>query len=293
MANSSAPFRGGTASLFDYVKGAFLYRWNVLLFLGGVAAAALSPWPDAALPLVAAIEAAYLGGVISIPKFRKAIDAGVHQKKRSSKNVESERVLRGLIAGLPAESRERFERVKRRCVEMRDIAAAVRGRNSNAAGNVGTDSLDRLLWVFLRLLVSQGALDRFAASASLEGMRKQHKEVKQAFEKAGVDDERIRRSLEDSIKVHEKRIENYAKAEADREFVKVEIDRIQAKILALTESSIGRQDAELLSSQIDSVAESMESTEQAITHLEQLTGIVDQLNEPPQILSALEETVEQ
>ena len=40
--------------------------------------------------------------------------------------------------------------------------------------------------------------------------------------------------------------------------------------------------------QIDSVAESMESTEVAINELQQITGMVDQLQEPPPILSALE-----
>ena len=49
------------AGMVEYLKRAFLYRWNLLLFLGGAAAAALSPWPDALLPLLLAAEVAYLG----------------------------------------------------------------------------------------------------------------------------------------------------------------------------------------------------------------------------------------
>ena len=40
------------AGIGRYLKEAFLFRWNVLLFLGGAAAALLSPWPDIFLPLV-------------------------------------------------------------------------------------------------------------------------------------------------------------------------------------------------------------------------------------------------
>ena len=62
-----------------YLKRAFFYRWNVLLFLGAAAAALLSPLPDVALPLVAAAELVYLTGLISHPKFRDAVDAQHHQ----------------------------------------------------------------------------------------------------------------------------------------------------------------------------------------------------------------------
>jgi hypothetical protein len=47
---------------------------------------------------------------------------------------------------------------------------------------------------------------------------------------------------------------------------------------------VNRQNPDLLSSQIDSVAESMQSTEKAISELQQITGIVDELQEPPAIL---------
>ena len=64
----------------EYLKRAFLYRWNLLLFLGGAAAAACHPWPDAIVPLVLAAEVAYLGGLVSRPQFRDAIDAQVHKE---------------------------------------------------------------------------------------------------------------------------------------------------------------------------------------------------------------------
>jgi hypothetical protein len=82
------------------------------------------------------------------------------------------------------------------------------------------------------------------------------------------------------------RLENYRKAGENAEFVRLELDRIEAKIQALAESSINRQDPDALSSQIEGVAESVQSTEAAIRELQQITGLVDQMREPPAILDA-------
>jgi len=47
-----------------------------------------------------------------------------------------------------------------------------------------------------------------------------------------------------------------------------------------------RQDPDALSSQIEGVTESVQSTETAMRELQQITGIVDQMREPPAILEA-------
>ena len=40
------------ASLTDYLKEAFLFRWNLLFFLGSLAGAAIAPLADVTIPLV-------------------------------------------------------------------------------------------------------------------------------------------------------------------------------------------------------------------------------------------------
>src|ERR1700716_4199711 len=66
------------AGMPDYLKEAFLFRWNLLFFLGGTAAAALTPLAPVLLPLVAAGELTYLTGLVSVRRFRAALDAKVH-----------------------------------------------------------------------------------------------------------------------------------------------------------------------------------------------------------------------
>ena len=96
-ASSEPPLPGRSAGLREYLKRGFLYRWNLLLFAGGVGAALLSPWPDAVLPLVAAAEAVYLGGLISFPKFRDAIDAQIYQESAAA--ADRERCRRAAATG--------------------------------------------------------------------------------------------------------------------------------------------------------------------------------------------------
>src|SRR5258707_15741494 len=72
---SLAPQSAGTK---DYLKEAFLFRWNLLFLLGGATAAALTPLAPVLLPLVAAGELTYLTSLVSVPRFRAAIDAKVH-----------------------------------------------------------------------------------------------------------------------------------------------------------------------------------------------------------------------
>jgi hypothetical protein len=280
----------------DYLKEAFLFRWNLLLFLGGVAASALTPLAPVLLPLVAAGELAYLTGLVSVPRFRAAIDAKVHSERRSRDESAGPAAppvsLVGLLGDLPPEARTRFQRLHGRCVEMRTIAAGVRGASGNqgaSAEEIRTPGLDRLLWLFLRLLVSKAALDRFLQTMNEPEMSSRLVELRKSLAaaqaQAGAErDERIVRSLQDSIASGELRLDNYGRARKNAEFVSIELDRIEGKIQTLAEMAVNRQDPDFLSSQVDSAADSMRQTEKAVSELQHLTGLADQLEEPPPIL---------
>ncbi len=284
------------AGMADYIKEAFLFRWNLLLFLGGAAAAVLSPIPDVLLPLLGAAELAYLTGLTAIPRFRAAIDAKVHSQGRASlvpaatPQTTAQTALQEVLGTLDPDSRNRFQRLRDRCLEMRTIAHGVRGSAPGDGGgtdDVRTPALDRLLWVFLRLLRSRQALERFLATTDEDEIEKRLTDLEQRREMAQQrGDERIVRSLVDNIATTQMRLDNYRKAESNAEFVAVELDRIEGKIQALTEVMISTQDPDFISSQVDSVAESMKHTEEAIAELNSITGLRDELEGTPSILEA-------
>jgi hypothetical protein len=286
---SSKPPQG--AGLKDYLKEAFLFRWNLLFFLGGLAGAAIGPLSDVTLPLVFAGELAYLAALTSLPRFRAAIDARVHTAQGTTPAATtSTPSLVVMLAGLPGELRKRFEQLHARCVEMRHLAVGVRGasgRDVGSAEEIRTPGLDRLLWLFLRLLMSKNALDRFLKTMSIDEINTRLQQLRKDLSGAQqANDERIVRSLQDSIAMAELRLDNYERAKKNAQFVTIELDRMESKIQALAEMAVNRQDPDLISSQDDSAAESMRQTEKAVSELQHLTGLADELQDPPPILDA-------
>src|SRR5262245_6354922 len=279
------------AGLGRYLAEAFLFRWNLLLFLGGMAGAALTPLSDVLIPLVGAAELAYLAGLTSIPKFRAAIDAKVYGDKRGPLTTTTVPApsLSSLLGGLQPDARNRFERLHGRCREMRGIAAGVRGAagGNSSSGDQATPGLDRLLWLFLRLLVSKTALDRFLRTMNEQEMTAKLDAQRKSLEAAQKGtDERVTKSLQDSVAMGELRLDNFQRAKKNAEFVSLELDRIEGKIEALAEMAVNRQDPDFLSGQADAAAESMRQTEKAVSELQHLTGLGEQLEEPPPILES-------
>ena len=283
------------AGWFRYVKEAFVYKWNLLLFGGAAAAALLSPSPDIVLPLVAAAELAYLGGLTTLPRFQAAIDARARSEERGLTTgsappaQDKQKKLADILGSLEPDRRNRFLKVRARCVEMQRIANAVRGDTrdeSGAAAELRTPALDRLLWVFLRLLLSQQALGRFLRAADGAAIKTQLDEL-MAKQRAAEEkkDERILRSVTDSVATATLRLENYEKAKSNAEFVAVELDRIENKIQALTEMAISHQDPNELSVQVDAVADGMSQTEETIRELQAITGLGNDSNDAPSILA--------
>jgi chemotaxis protein histidine kinase CheA len=283
------------AGLFRYLKEAFMFRWNLLLFGGAAAAAVLSGHADIALPLVAAAEITYLAGLTTLPRFQSAIDAKASAEERGATGARAavnpqqqvnarDRILE-VLKSLAEDRRARFLRLRARCVEMSRIANAVRGETRDASGasaELRQPALDRLLWVFLRLLLSDQAIARFLQAADEAGIDKTLGDLKVRRKKradsvgeANQADDRIIRSIDDSISTTELRKENIEKAKQNAEFVAAELDRLENKIHAVTEMAVGHTDPDEMSSRIDAISEGISQTEQTIRELQSITGVAD------------------
>jgi len=282
------------AGILRYLKEAFMFRWNLLFFGGAVAAAIISPSPDIVLPLVAAGEVAYLAGLTTLPRFQAAIDAkeraetSAFNRPQQADPAGAKQRLMDVLGSLEPERRNRFLRVRARCVEMQRISNAVRGDTQDASGastELRAPALDRLLWVFLRLLLAQQAIERFLRATdgkALETNLANLQERQRAAQAKG--DERIIRSITDAIATAELRKDNHAKAESNAEFISLELDRIEQKIHALTEMAISHQNPDELSVQVDAVADGMAQTEATIRELQAITGLTGEADATPQIL---------
>jgi hypothetical protein len=278
-----------------YVKHAFLWPWNMLFFLGGLAFSAMSGHGDALIPILSGLEIAYLTGLSSIPRFRTAIDAKVAAEKRREVlgprgDDESQQSLQRLVESLPPAALRRFLALRQRCFEMRTIASGVRGHmgtTQDSSDDIRTPALDKLLFLFLKLLVTQYGLSRFLESTSEKELSARVDDIKLRLDAATKDnDERVVNSLKDNLSDAQLRLDNYRKSTKDAQFVSVELERIETKIQALIEMGVSRQDPDYLSSQVTAAADSMQHTEDAVNQLQHLSGLADQLDEPPAILEA-------
>jgi hypothetical protein len=293
-APAPAPAAAQGPQWWHYVQKAFTWRWNLLVFGGGVVAALLSGAPDVALPLLAAAELVYLGGLTVAPKFRAAVEAEIHAKNAPAEQADkAQKSLGQLLAGLAPARRERFQRLLTRCLDMKRIAAGVRGHSGEAGGrgSVPTPALDRMLWAFVRLLWSQQALARFLESTDHEAMKARITELEQKVAEAKArEDEKMMHALVDSLATAQLRSDNFEKAARNAELVDIELDRIEGKIQALVEMTVGHEDPDMISTQVDSVAESISHTEEAIREMTSLTGLQGEADEAvPSILGGLEQ----
>jgi hypothetical protein len=274
----------------DYVRKAFTWRWNLLALGGGLGVALLSGVPDIAVPLVLAAELAYLGGLTALPKFRAAVAAEAHAASRAKQGQAqgqapaqtSQARLDAVLAALDPERRARFLTLRDRCLAMKRIAAGVRGeqQDASAGDSLHTAALERMLWVFVRLLSAEQALGRFIESTDDVAMQARVGELEAKIADPKLrDDEKILRALVDSLATAQLRLDNFQKAARNTEFVKIELDRIEGKIQALVEMAVSHEDPDFISSQVDSVAESISHTEQAMREMTLISSTGSELEE--------------
>lgn len=269
-------------TFWTYLKEAFLFRWNLLAFGAGMAFGLVSPIPSVVCPLVLAAEVGFLSLLCNNPRFQRAIDARYHQpeaKKLQEKTEAATQHVARLIQSLHSGERRRFEDLQDRCRQLRDIAQGVSGTAEEPTlSRFHVAGIDKLLWVFLRLLYSKNAMERFFESTDRAAIETSISQLENrlAETKKGDGDPRLVKSLEDSLETSRSRLQNYDMLKNNFEFVQIELERIENKINAICESAISRQDPDYISSQVDSVAHSMSQTEKAMSQLQFLTGLQEE-----------------
>ena len=276
--------------LGDYLKAAFTWRWNLLALGAGTAFALLSPVTGAVLPLIAAAELLYLTGLVSAPKFRRAVDARLLGRDPSwdQREEDPQSLLTRILSELGPGPANRFHDLRERCLRLRRIARGVAAGAPEApeADQLRGGGLDKLLWVFLRLLYAQQGIWKFLEQTDRTALEAQLKALERRREALGENgDERLKRSLTDAIATTTLRLDNLKAAETNNQFIDLELERIESKILALSEMSVNNQNPDFISTQVDSVAETMTHAELAIRDLNALTGLSSNIEQAPRMLA--------
>ncbi len=269
---------------FKYIKAAFANKWNILAFAGGMGFAVISGAPDVAVPIVLAAEVGYLGLLGTHEKFRKYVDAKEHKKAKATNSADAKKNLRTIMRHLSKKSKDRYRSLADRCQRLRKLSANLHSGDGSLEEQQ-MEGLDRLLWIFLKLLYTEHTLAEFLHSTDenhivSEVTSRKHRIEHELSQPESEQRSRVLGTLRDDLETCEARLENYRKADQNYELIQLELQRLENKIQSLGEMAINRKEPDFVSDQVDEVAGSMLQTEKTLNELEFLTGIHTEQDEP-------------
>jgi chemotaxis protein histidine kinase CheA len=230
------------------------------------------------------------------PKFQQAVDAQEAKLRRADAGQHARLSLERVMSALPPDSLKRFQALRSCCLELRQIAAGLKHPGPVTSATSPLDDLqvaglDRLLWMFLRLLYTEYSLARFLSRTQRRDIDAEIARLEQQLQAvgaAGDDPQRvkIRKALEDNLATCRERATNLEQAAGNLQLVRLELDRLENKIRSLGELAIGRQEPDFIAGQVDQVAASMRETERTMSDLNFATGLEPLNEEVPSLLQS-------
>ncbi|MBI3262878.1 MAG: hypothetical protein HYZ58_06980 [Acidobacteria bacterium] len=226
------------------------------------------------------LELAYLTTLATNPRFQRSVGAS----KLSDTHQQWQRQIDALMSRLDETDRRRYRAFESRCQSILNLQ--IQGSAVPTGLEAQADSLGRLRWIYLRLLVTrqivrqvlgEGAPPREAGN-ELTGRIGQ---VERQLEAPDLTAD-LRRSLSSQLDILRQRLDKRSEAGQKLTFLDAEITRIQEQVELIREQAALSADPEALSRRIDEIATTLAGTSQWIKEQQQIYGAVeDLLLEPP------------
>ncbi|MFM8803008.1 MAG: hypothetical protein ACKOK8_03705, partial [Planctomycetia bacterium] len=180
----------------------------------------------------------------------------------------------------------RFDRLREHCEKLLELGGNMRGPDATTPDRGSLESLDRLLWGYLRMIWGAATLSEFLDHTDDGAIRARIAELEKRRAKlpAGPGESlQLRATLEDHLKTSRERLENIDDAKRKLDVVAAEIERLESKIAALAEGSVAKRDLGDIAQRVDEVAEGMRRTDEAMRQL-QLPPELAEIADPPPLL---------
>jgi hypothetical protein len=227
--------------------------------------------------LGAGLELGYLLTLSTNPRFQRAVSSKPLSAARSEWNDR----IRRLTQQLNDEDQGRYAALAERCRSIIDLQ--MQGATDIPHGvETQADSLGRLSWMFLRLLVARGTILSVLGGGDDDEVldRRRTALKRQAADESAAPE--LRRSLEGQIEILEQRIDQRKQAENKLAFIDAELARIEEQVELIREQAALSTDPELLSRRIDEITATLGGTGQWIRDQQRVYGAMeDLLSEPP------------
>jgi hypothetical protein len=265
----------------DYVAAAFNARplgmfvapnWVGLAAFGLLGIANPGFWV-----LGAGLELGYLLTLATNARFQRAVASRPVAAARAEWNARIDR----LRSRLDREDRDRFAALSQRCASIIDLQTHG-GVETPQGIEAQADSLGRLSWMFLRLLVARGMILRIVEEGEDVVLldRRRAALAKQLRDDDLLPD--LRRSIQGQLEILEQRIGQRAEGEKKLTYIDAELSRIEEQVELIREQAALSTDPEILSQRIDQIAATLGGTGQFIRDQQKVYGAMeDLLTEPP------------
>ena len=223
------------------------------------------------------LELLYLLTLATNSRFQRAIAAlplGEARKEWTDRIAQ-------LLTRLTADERERYAALAQRSASIIDLQT--QGASDSSHGiEAQADSLGRLSWMFLRLLVARNTILTVLADGEDDGVleRRRQSLARQASDENTPAD--LRRSVAGQIEILGQRIEQRKESEHKLAYIDAELARIEEQVELIREQAALSTDPEILSQRIDEIAATLGGTGQWIRDQQKVYGAMeDLLTEPP------------
>lgn len=284
---------GESFSYWDYVRAAFKHRYR-LGWLGKMPLNQMALFVCALLGLAnpgfwllgLALEVGYLGFLSSNASFQKLVQG----ERLLEKQVSWESQILKAVNQLSAEARERYRRVWVQCGQILGLSHNIEQSTLGALSDMRAGGLNQLLWLFLRLLISREAILGNLASVDRRSVEGDVENVRARLAKAEPESV-LARSLQGTLDIQLKRLENLTKGRNSLEVIDAELERIEQQVrLILEESAVGGG-PEGLSTRLDAVSTTLGETSRWMDQHAELFGSLadDDLDASPTTLPRLPE----
>jgi hypothetical protein len=263
-------------SLWDYVKAAFNARplgmpvppnWLGLGAVGMLGLINPGIWV-----IGAGVEIGYLVWLAHNRRFRHVVDA------RSLDRTNSE--LTGKVEQQIA-SLDEFDLIRYRNLELRCrgiIEQQAKAAGENPALSAQSEGLNRLLWIFLRLLCTRASISAIGGDDRKDRIHME--ERVRTLEKQIADPaigEDLRKSLAGQLDIVQQRLRKRQEANDKLAYLKAEIERIEEQVELIREQAMLANDAQSVSERIDQVAATLGGTNDWIREQQHIYGQVEDL----------------
>jgi hypothetical protein len=247
----------------DFVKEALRWQYN-WIGLAGAAAFALISGTGLPLVLVAGLELIYLSVVPQSSRFRRLVRSWKYAEEKRRRELK----LSAVFDELPPEMRKRYVTLEVRCREIKANYDRLSSTSQMFLGQM-EERLQGLLHAYLRLLGSAQQHGEYLVAIDPSQIREEVDQLQQSVQSQAANP-KVQEINRKRIEILTKRLEKHKKISENRQVVEAQCKAIEDVLALIRDQSVTVQDPQEVSSQLDSLLEDVQQTEETIREVESI-----------------------